>query len=156
MHWIYLIHKFHNLSWITEINELFHNILIYWDAPVYAHIQKFGVSNIIRTKQKTCITFYLTLWCETSMRVWVCVKQHAFSDCDRGRSVCVEDIHCLSVKAVTVIITKDPMDSLTHTHTHTSVHLWFTIMACTAKYSCPHYHTLLLNRIDMYSHVKHI
>ncbi len=32
--WIYLIHKFHNLSWITEINELFHNILIYWDAPV--------------------------------------------------------------------------------------------------------------------------
>ncbi len=34
MHWIYLRHKFHNLSWITEINELFHNILIYWDAPV--------------------------------------------------------------------------------------------------------------------------
>ncbi len=26
MHWIYLIHEFHNLSWITEI---------YWDAPVY-------------------------------------------------------------------------------------------------------------------------
>ncbi len=35
MHWIYLIHEFHNLSWITEINELFHNIRIYWDAPVY-------------------------------------------------------------------------------------------------------------------------
>ncbi len=34
MHWIYLIHEFHNLSWITEINELFHVILIYWDAPV--------------------------------------------------------------------------------------------------------------------------
>ncbi len=34
MHWIYLIHKFHNLSWITEINELFHDILIYWDVPV--------------------------------------------------------------------------------------------------------------------------
>ncbi len=33
MHWIYLIHEFHNLSWITEINELFHDILIYWDAP---------------------------------------------------------------------------------------------------------------------------
>ncbi len=32
--WIYLIHEFHNLSWITEINELFHNIIIYWDAPV--------------------------------------------------------------------------------------------------------------------------
>ncbi len=26
MHWIYLIHEFHNLSWITEINELFHDI----------------------------------------------------------------------------------------------------------------------------------
>ncbi len=35
MHWIYLIHEFHNLSWITEIKELFHDILIYWDAPVY-------------------------------------------------------------------------------------------------------------------------
>ncbi len=34
MHWIYLIHKFHNLSWITEINELLHDIIIYWDAPV--------------------------------------------------------------------------------------------------------------------------
>ncbi len=35
VHWIYLIYKFHNLSWITEINELFHDILIYWGAPVY-------------------------------------------------------------------------------------------------------------------------
>ncbi len=34
MHLIYLIHEFHNLSWITEMNELFHDILIYWDAPV--------------------------------------------------------------------------------------------------------------------------
>ncbi len=34
VHFIYLIYKFHILSWITEINELFHNILIYWDAPV--------------------------------------------------------------------------------------------------------------------------
>ncbi len=29
------MHKFHNLSWITEINELFHDIIIYWDAPVW-------------------------------------------------------------------------------------------------------------------------
>ncbi len=35
MHWIYLIHEFHYLSWITEINELFHDILIYWDAPYF-------------------------------------------------------------------------------------------------------------------------
>ncbi len=33
---MYLIHKFHNLSWINEINEFSHNILIYWDAPVYS------------------------------------------------------------------------------------------------------------------------
>ncbi len=33
-YFINLIHEFHNLSWITEINELFHDILIYWDAPV--------------------------------------------------------------------------------------------------------------------------
>ncbi len=33
-----LIHEFHNLSCITEINELFHDILIYWDAPVYIYI----------------------------------------------------------------------------------------------------------------------
>ncbi len=35
VHWIYLIHKFQNLSWITEVNSLFHDILIYWDAPLY-------------------------------------------------------------------------------------------------------------------------
>ncbi len=36
--WIFLIHEFHNLSWITEINELFHDILMYWDAPVHMRI----------------------------------------------------------------------------------------------------------------------
>ncbi len=30
--------EFHNLSRITEINELFHDILIYWDAPVYSYL----------------------------------------------------------------------------------------------------------------------
>ncbi len=34
VHLVYLIHEFHNLIWITEINEHFHDILIYWDAPV--------------------------------------------------------------------------------------------------------------------------
>ncbi len=33
-----LIHEFPNLIWINEINELFHDILIYWDAPVYFFI----------------------------------------------------------------------------------------------------------------------
>ncbi len=45
MHWIYLIHEFHNLSWITEINELFHDILIYWDAPVYKQHNCFNIDN---------------------------------------------------------------------------------------------------------------
>ncbi len=39
MHWIYLIHEFHILSWITKLNELFHDILIYWDAPVDINTQ---------------------------------------------------------------------------------------------------------------------
>ncbi len=34
VHLIYLIHEFHNLSWITKINEFFADIVIYWDAPV--------------------------------------------------------------------------------------------------------------------------
>ncbi len=38
VHWIYLIHEFHSLSWITEINELFHDILIYCDAPVLCNV----------------------------------------------------------------------------------------------------------------------
>ncbi len=29
------------LSWMTEINELFHDILIYWDAPVYINIENY-------------------------------------------------------------------------------------------------------------------
>ncbi len=34
MHLIYSVHENHNLSWVTDTNELFHDILIYWDAPV--------------------------------------------------------------------------------------------------------------------------
>ncbi len=37
MHWIYLIHEFHNLSWITEINDF--STTIYWDAPVSYFVQ---------------------------------------------------------------------------------------------------------------------
>ncbi len=39
VHLIYLIHEFHNLSWIAEINLLFHGTLIYWDAPVHCTFQ---------------------------------------------------------------------------------------------------------------------
>ncbi len=43
-------------SWITEINELFHNILIYWDAPVWealymdARAVAYYIKAIIRIK----------------------------------------------------------------------------------------------------------
>ncbi len=58
MHWIYLIHEFRNLSWITEINELFHDILIYWDAPVCAwFIDQF----IMDKGKKRSLGFLLTL-----------------------------------------------------------------------------------------------
>ncbi len=40
MQWIYLKHEFHNLSWITEINELFHYIIIDWDAPAFCMFKK--------------------------------------------------------------------------------------------------------------------
>ncbi len=53
VHWIYLIHEFHNLSWITEINELFHDILIYWDAPAYL----LYISVTIQVKYKLEIHF---------------------------------------------------------------------------------------------------
>ncbi len=51
MHWIYLIHEFHNLSWITEINELFHDILIYWDAPIYQSLLSSFSANVSTAKR---------------------------------------------------------------------------------------------------------
>ncbi len=57
MHWIYLIHEFQNLSWITEINELFHDILIYWDAPVNAVLFKLLLTKSLLFNKKV---FYCT------------------------------------------------------------------------------------------------
>ncbi len=54
----YVIHEFHNLSWITEINELFHDILIYWDSPVY-----FVFQNPSDNVQETFIIFNLENGC---------------------------------------------------------------------------------------------
>ncbi len=55
VHWIYLIHEFHNLSWITEINELFHDILIYWDAHVYLK------KDIYRQRETFCVGSHFKL-----------------------------------------------------------------------------------------------
>ncbi len=62
MHLIYLIHEFQKFStsWITEINELFQDILIYWDAPVYVfkEINTFiqqGSINFIKSDNKSFV-----------------------------------------------------------------------------------------------------
>ncbi len=44
MHWIYLIHEFHNLSWITEINELFHDIIVWDHLYVCMHYKDYVLS----------------------------------------------------------------------------------------------------------------
>ncbi len=35
--WMYTLYKFHFLNGITEINQLFDDILIIWPAPVYTY-----------------------------------------------------------------------------------------------------------------------
>ncbi len=60
MHWIYLIHEFHNLSWITEMNELF--LDIDWDAPV-------------------CVCVYVCVC------VCVCVYGRVFNVCVGGSTI---------------------------------------------------------------------
>ncbi len=69
MHWIYLIHKFHNLSWITEINNILYDILIYWDAPVYVSVYWDIVLKWIKIKFKYYIKLKCSLFC-----VCVCVR----------------------------------------------------------------------------------
>ncbi len=38
---MYTLYKFHFLNGISEINQLFDDILIIWPAPVYVYIQCF-------------------------------------------------------------------------------------------------------------------
>ncbi len=35
---MYTLYKFHFLNGISEINQLFDDILIIWPAPVYMHV----------------------------------------------------------------------------------------------------------------------
>ncbi len=41
---MYTLYKFHFLNGITEINQLFDDILIIWPAPVYIYSQKYWVA----------------------------------------------------------------------------------------------------------------
>ncbi len=62
VHWIYLKHKFHNLSWITEINELFNVILIYWDAPVYIWWGGGGGGGSLESIHDRCFLIYIFIY----------------------------------------------------------------------------------------------
>ncbi len=70
MHWIYLIHEFHNLSWITEINELLHDILIYWDAPVLYTKYKAENNALWTIYVKYDLKIYREVWKFESGKVW--------------------------------------------------------------------------------------
>ncbi len=39
---MYTLYKFHFLNGISEINQLFDDILIIWPAPVYSGVQNIG------------------------------------------------------------------------------------------------------------------
>ncbi len=45
-----------NLSWITEINEPFHNILIYWDGPVLIYSSKNTQAGLLFSKSKCTLS----------------------------------------------------------------------------------------------------
>ncbi len=64
------IHKFHNLSWITEINELFHDFLIYWDAPVHKSLYSYNIFTVQFKWLKLylyCMIFICVLLSETDI-----------------------------------------------------------------------------------------
>ncbi len=48
---MYTLYKFHFLNGISEINQLFDDILIIWPAPVYSiikHVEIFQIKHILR------------------------------------------------------------------------------------------------------------
>ncbi len=82
MHWIYLIHEFHNLSWITKINELVHDILIYWDAPVCTILESnagsYSTVNILYRKQEYMQSGALLRMVQIYLKAWL-MSFHAYS-----------------------------------------------------------------------------
>ncbi len=76
MYFVYLINEFHNLSWITEINEFFHDILIYWDAPVC----KFSMTlRQLMLKRKSTQSCAVSKWANTKLlRNINCSYMHAY------------------------------------------------------------------------------
>ncbi len=84
MHWTYLIHEFHNLSWITEISELFHDILIYWDAHMIL-----GSFNVVADQ---CIFIYCLSSLPTErISSTVCIRtaHGGDSDCPLCHNSCI-------------------------------------------------------------------
>ncbi len=57
--WMYTLYKFHFLNGISEINQLFDDILIIWPAPVYIYIYIWRVNlqkhnSVFNNSQKSC------------------------------------------------------------------------------------------------------
>ncbi len=46
---MYTLYKFHFLNGISEINQLFDDILIIWPAPVYSQVHKYWDIDTILT-----------------------------------------------------------------------------------------------------------
>ena len=60
VHWIYNIWKFNFLNGNMEINQLFHDILILWQGPVYVSLGytfiRISSANFFQQKKKTRLT----------------------------------------------------------------------------------------------------
>ncbi len=58
---MYTLYKFHFLNGISEINQLFDDILIIWPAPVYIYIQV----HLNKLECRGKVYFSIQLNCET-------------------------------------------------------------------------------------------
>ena len=55
----YTVYKFHFLNGITEIIQLFDDILIYWPAPVLIYTMTFGVIFVSYDSEEEVLNVYL-------------------------------------------------------------------------------------------------
>ncbi len=77
MHWIHLIHKFHNLSWITEINLLFHDHdIVYIYIYIYIQTAIFAVYiYICSAKRALAVRFFTFTFSTVNWRCTLMVQK---------------------------------------------------------------------------------
>ncbi len=91
---MYTLYKFHFLNGISEINQLFDDILIIWPAPVY--IEFVSTSTLISYFIITYIVIYVLLYC---------IKVHKFFKwLVTWLSFCLKD---LNVTRANILLTID-------------------------------------------------